>query len=47
MMNLNKLKLIGESLKSYPLIIIIGVVGTITILLFADFDILFIEIFHW
>jgi len=36
MMNLNKLKLIGESLKSYPLIIIIGVVGTITILLFAD-----------
>jgi len=36
MMSPNKLKLIGESLKSYPIIIILGVIGTITILLFGD-----------
>jgi len=35
-MNLNKLKLIGKSLKSYPIIIILGVIGTISILLLGD-----------
>ena len=35
-MNLNKLKLIGKSLKSYPIIIVLGVIGSIAILLFGD-----------
>ena len=35
-MNQNRFKLIRESLKSYPIIIVLGVIGTISILLFGD-----------
>jgi len=35
-MTLNKFKLIGKSLKSYPIFIILGIIGTITILFLGD-----------
>ena len=35
-MTLIRLKVIGDSLKSYPIIVILGVLGTITILFFGN-----------